>query len=68
LSQTVLRIWISKNLNWYNQEKAQTNRQDKDEVKYSNQAAKAERAADGLDPAEENNKNSKAKRTAKHRI
>ena len=52
ISQSVLRILLSKNLNWYNAEKAQADRQVKIDKMKAGQAAKIEKALDGAKNAD----------------
>ncbi len=68
ISQSVLRILINKNLNWYTAEKSAADRQQKIDLIKAKKAVKIDRALDGLNQADENIKLEKMHGKTKHRI
>ena len=68
ISKPVLRNLVKRNLKWYQDEKAQSDRQVKIDLMKASQSAKIERVNDQMHTQAEKNKISKAQRLSKHRI
>ena len=68
ISKPVLRNLVKRNLNWYNAEKKQSDKQVKEDLQAASKSAKIQRANDQMQTKAEKNKISKAQRIAKHRI